>query len=53
MAWRAGLDRWHLLGAIHHLAEWAFVIGFSLVLYTGIGWASRLNAGAANDFTTD
>jgi hypothetical protein len=23
---------------MHDLAEWAFVIGFSLVLYTGIGW---------------
>jgi hypothetical protein len=26
------------LGAMDDLAEWAFLIGFSLVLATGIGW---------------
>jgi hypothetical protein len=36
---------------MHDLAEWAFVIGFSLVLYSGIVWLSVLDVGAATDFT--
>jgi len=39
------------LGAMHGLAERAFVIGLSLVLYSGIVWLRVWSMEAASDFT--